>query len=272
VTSPAGPPVETPPPPGGETPSGRIADQLITTANPVPLRRHCPGPPLTTSVASATRNATMGSPAPLKRRGAGIRSWPSGLDPHRSPARPPASAVTSRVNHRRDSTGPLRHGLPCRGGFGLPNSGLRLGRKGLAGSGIAGMERRTRDLEGEPKAHGRNERQVTGNGDLTQRIRQRSKALKSAASRDSDEPRRSPPLRWERTQRPEIPQLRRRNPPSDHLRVGSGRALRATPGSESAPGGDSIVFAASRLRPWHCGAIFTRHRRVLRPPHAACAR
>jgi hypothetical protein len=91
------------------------------------------------------------------------------------------------VNHRRDPIGPRRHGLPRRLGQGPSKAELRLDRKVLAGTGIAGMVRKTRDLEGDHEAHGRNERRVAGNGDMTQRTRQRSKALKSAASRGSDE-------------------------------------------------------------------------------------
>jgi hypothetical protein len=47
--------------------------------------------------------------------------------------------------------------------------------------------RKTRDLGGDHEAHGRIERRVAGNGDTAQRTRQRSKAMKSAASRGSDE-------------------------------------------------------------------------------------
>jgi hypothetical protein len=100
---------------------------------------------------------------------------------------PPASAARERVNRRRDPIGPRHHGLPRRLGHGPSKAELRLDRKGLIGTGIAEMVRSTRDLGGDHKAHGRNERQVAGNGDMTQRTRQRSKALKSAASRDSDE-------------------------------------------------------------------------------------
>jgi hypothetical protein len=165
-------------------------------------------------------------------------------------------AASERVNHRRDPIGPRRHGLPRRLGQGPSKAELRLDRKGLAGTGIAGMVRRTRDLGGDHKAHGRNERRVAGNGDTTQRTRQRSKAMKSAASRGSDE-QAALPLRWEPAARTERPQLRLRShpgPPSG----GPERCPRATPGSESAPGGGSIAHPRCPCFGIGCAGRFSR--------------
>jgi hypothetical protein len=148
------------------------------------------------------------------------------------------------VNHRRDPIGPRLHGLPRRLGHGPSKAELRLDSKGLTGTGIAGMVRKSRDLVGGHKAHGRNERQVAGNGDMTQRTRQRSKALKSAASRDSDEP-----------PAPHFGGIRRRarsvrsfgcGASSDPLREARGGVSAATLGSESAPGGGSIAHPRYR--------------------------
>jgi hypothetical protein len=129
--------------------------------SPDRLRWHRSDPPHRLRPARDPGTAT-GSPAPLKRRGApGF-----GFGPPCRRLAPPASAADERVNHRRDSIGPRRHGLPRRLGLGPSKAELRLDRKGLTGTGIAGMVRIARDLEGDHEAHGRNERQVAGNGDM----------------------------------------------------------------------------------------------------------
>jgi hypothetical protein len=146
-----------------------------------------PRPSAAASAACATRVRLEGSPAPLKRRGAEIRHCP---------LPPPPRTFFGIVRAREPPEGSHRPPSPQRFGSGPAISELRLGGNEFTGIGIAGMVRDARDLEGNHKAHGRNERQVAGNGDMTQRIRQRSKALKSAASRDSDEPCPAPP-RWD---------------------------------------------------------------------------
>jgi hypothetical protein len=211
---------------GGRRPREASRISSSPTCFPDRLRWHRPDPP---SRLRPRRDpgAATGSPAPLKRRGAGFR-LPPWLRPGSQPPLPPSlpscfgSGRTSEPPQGFHRPPPPR--LAAVTGQGSSKAELRLDRKGLAGTGIAGMVRRTRDLGGDHEAHGRNERRVAGNGDMTQRTRQRSKALKSAASRGSDEPP-APPLRWGSAARTERPQLRLRShsrPPSG----GPGRCLR----------------------------------------------
>jgi hypothetical protein len=191
--------------------------------------------------------------------------------PARRRLSPPASAARGRVNRRRDTIGPRYHGLPRRLGQGSSKAELRLDRKGLTGTGIAGMVRSARDLGGEHKAHGRNERRVAGNGDMTQRTRQRSKALKSAASRDSDESC-APPLRWGPALRTERPRLRPRTHPGSSFGRLRGEPPLRPPGASQLLVVIRLPATPPMLRHRCRWAILTRQRRELRPPHAACVR
>jgi hypothetical protein len=235
--------------------------------SPDRLRWHRSDPPLRLRPARDPGAAT-GSPAPLKRRGASG----FGFGPLCRPFVPPASAANERVNHRRDSIGPRRHGLPRCLGHGPSKAELRLDRKRLTGSGIAGMVRIARDLVGDDKAHGRNERQVAGNDDMDATDSSAEQRLEVGCSVGFRRASRQPtsvgpgamhgaPRGFGRGPARTLP---RENPtrylPCNHpVRVSSRWWLDCPPTPPRSGMGKRR-------------AILTRRRRLLRHPHAACVR